>query len=425
MHSAGARRGRVSWFSAARFRLPRPAARFGLPRPTARLRLTLFYSVMFLASGAGLLAITYALMGGSGGLGLTDSRGGPSPSGGPAGPAEVGTLHQAPGLSPQQALVRSGIALAIMATASVVLGWVVAGRVLRPVRTMSAAARRISAGNLHERLAVAGPDDEFTELGDTLDDLLGRLEAAFESQRHFVANASHELRTPVTVERAVLQVALADPDATADTLRSACEQALASGEQQERLIEALFTLASSERGLDRREPFDLAAVTREVLTARRQEADRGGVRIQGQLSPAPALGDPSLAESLVANLVDNALRYNSPGGWVEVLASNGPDGATITVRNSGPRVPAEELARLFRPFQRLERSRTRHAAGHGLGLAIVRAIATAHDAHIDARPRAAGGLDVSVHFAPAAQPAARRNGSAVALPGSGSLEVGS
>jgi signal transduction histidine kinase len=404
MAGPGAKQGRVWWLR--------------LPRPTARLRLTLFYSTMFLASGAGLLVLTYALMGGSGALGFTDSRGGPSPPGGQAGPAQVGSLHQAPGLSPQQALAQAGIALAIMAAASVVLGWIVAGRMLRPVRTMSAAARRISAGNLHERLAVAGPDDEFTELGDTLDDLLGRLEAAFDSQRHFVANASHELRTPVTVERAVLQVALADPDATADTLRSACEQALASGEQQERLIDALFTLASSERGLDRREPFDLAAVTREVLAARRQEADRKGVRIQAQLSPAPALGDPSLAESLVANLVDNALRYNTAGGWAEVQASDGPGGAIITVRNSGPHVPAEELARLFRPFQRLDRSRTRHAAGHGLGLAIVQAIATAHDAHIDASPRAAGGLDVSAHFPPAAQPAAHRNGSAVALPGS-------
>jgi signal transduction histidine kinase len=369
-------------------------------------------------SGAGLLAITYLLMGGGREL-MFGVSGEPSPAGrdGPIGTGhlQVSSLHQGRGLSPQQALLWSGVALAIMAVASVVLGWIMAGRVLRPVRTMSAAARRISAGNLHERLAVAGPDDEFTELGQTFDDLLGRLEAAFESQRHFVANASHELRTPVTVERAILQVALANPGATAETLRSACEQALASGEQQERLIEALLTLASSERGLGRWEAFDLAAVTGEVLTARRQVADRGGVRIQARLTPAPALGDPSLAQSLVANLVDNALRYNSAGGWVQVLTGNGPRGATITVANSGPAVPAEEVARLFRPFQRLQRGRTQHAAGHGLGLAIVQAIANAHGARIDARPIAGGGLGISVFFVGTAHAGARRSGSAEAL----------
>lgn len=381
---------------AARSRLP---AWLRLPRATARLRLTLFYSVMFIASGAGLLAITYTLMGGSSGLRLSNGHGGPAAPGRTGGPAQVSAaLYQAPGLSPQQALVRAGIALAIMAVTSIVLGWIVAGRVLRPVRTMSAAARRISAGNLNERLALTGPDDEFAELGGTLNDLLGRLEAAFESQRNFVANASHEMRTPVTVERAILQVALADPDATADTLRSACEQVLTSGEQQERLIESLLTLASSQRGLDRRESFDLAALTEKVLTARRQAADRNGVRIDARLASAPALGDPGLAECLVANLVDNAVRYNSAGGWVEVLAGDGPRGATITVRNSGPRVPAEEVARLFRPFQRLERGRTRHATGHGLGLAIVSAIATAHGADLKARSRPAGGLDIEVHF---------------------------
>jgi signal transduction histidine kinase len=381
-----------------------------LPRPTARLRLTLLYSSLFVISGAGLLAVTYVLIGG--GRELMFGVPGGAPPGGPAGTGRprVGTLHQADGLSPQQALMWSAVALAIMAVASVLLGWIVAGRVLRPVRTMSAAARRISAGNLHERLAVAGPDDEFTELGQTFDDLLGRLEAAFESQRHFVANASHELRTPVTVERAILQVALANPDATTDTLRSACERALASGEQQERLIEALLTLASSERGLDRWEAFDLAAVTEEVLNARRQVADRCGVRVQARLTPAPALGDPSLARSLVANLVDNALRYNSAGGWAEVLTGSGPRGATITVANSGPPVPAEEVARLFRPFQRLQRGRTRHTAGHGLGLAIVQAIANAHGAHIDARPIAAGGLEISVFFIAMARPGSHSRG---------------
>jgi signal transduction histidine kinase len=388
-----------------------------LPRPTARLRLTLLYSAMFILSGAGLLAITYELMGGGGALGLTDANHPPHDAGMPNARASVhsGFLNRAPGLSPQQALLWAAIALGIMAAASVVLGWIVAGRVLRPVRTMSAAARRISAGNLSERLALSGPDDEFTELGATFDDLLGRLEAAFDSQRHFVANASHELRTPVTVERALLEVALADPHATTDTLRSACEQALASGEQQERLIDSLLTLATSERGLARWERFDLSEVTGNVLRSRRHEADRRGLMLNTLLRPAPALGDPELAESLIANLVDNALRYNSPQGWVEVVTREGSRGATIMVRNTGPLVPAEAVARLFRPFQRLNRDRTRHAGGHGLGLAIVQAIATAHDAHIDASPRAAGGLEVSVRFAPLTRPDAGRNGSAEEL----------
>jgi signal transduction histidine kinase len=394
----------------------RPPAWLGLPRPTARLRLTLFYSGMFLASGAGLLAITYVLLGG--GHALFTASYVPPPGGRAPGPgAQFGTVQQVHSLSLQQALIDSGIALAIMAAASVLLGWVWAGRVLRPVRTISATARRISAGNLHERLALTGPDDEFKELGETLDDLLGRLEAAFESQRHFVANASHELRTPVTVERALLEVALADPGATADTLRSACEQALASGEHQERLIEALLTLATSERGLERWERFDLAAVTGNVLRSRRQEANRRGLGLHAQLSPAPALGDPELAESLVANLVDNALRYNTERGWVEVVTLDGPQGATIAVRNPGPVVPTEAVARLFRPFQRLERNRTRHTAGHGLGLAIVRAIVTAHGGHIDARPRTSGGIDISVSFVPPAHPSACRNESAETLPG--------
>jgi signal transduction histidine kinase len=383
------------------------------PRPTARLRLTLLHSGIFIASGAALLAITYELLGGGPALfsnAYGPARGEQSLGGSP----QTNSLHRGPGLTPQQALLGAGIALAIMAVASVVLGWLWAGRVLRPVRTISATARRISAGNLHERIAVRAPDDEFKELGDTLDGLLGRLEAAFEFQRHFVANASHELRTPVTVERALLEVALADPDATAGTLRLACEQALASGEQQERLIESLLTLASSEQGLARMEWFDLAEVTGNVLRSRGQEAGRRGLELRALSSPAPAVGDRDLTESLVANLVDNALRYNCERGWVEVETYSGPRGATIVVRNSGPVVPAEAVGRLFRPFQRLDRDRTGPAGGHGLGLAIVQAIVKAHGAHLGARPRPGGGLEVEVCFVTPVRRAASRTGVAAA-----------
>jgi signal transduction histidine kinase len=377
-----------------------------MPRPTARLRLTLFYAALFILSGTALLAITYVLISGGHRLELTaSSKGGPPASGQHGIPGfmrvtDAGTNAAHP-LSPQQVLERSAIALAIMAAASVALGWIVAGRVLRPVRTITATARRISAGNLHERIGITGPDDEFKELGGTLDDLLDRLEASFESQRRFVANASHELRTPLTVERTLLQVALADPGITVATLRSACDRVLASGRQAERLVESLLTLATSERGLDRCEPIDLAAMAAGVIESYRQQAADQGLHIRPALAPATATGNPDLVECLVANLMSNALRYNSCGGWVEIATGIRAGSAVVAVSNPGPAVPASEVARLFQPFQRLDGQRT-HRNGHGLGLAIVRAIAAAHGATVQARPRQAGGLDVEVGFTPAA-----------------------
>ena len=242
------------------------------------------------------------------------------------------------------------------------LGWLIAGRLLRPLRLITATAREISATNLHRRLGLGRGQDEFRELGETLDDLFGRLEASFESQRHFVANASHELRTPLTAERTVLQVALADPGAGAGALRSACEEVLALGEQQERLIDALLTLASGEQGIERPEPFDLADVAGKVIAGRRAEAERRGLRLTASLAAAPASGDPSLAGSLVANLVDNALRHNMPGGWISVATSAAAGRATVSVRNTGPVIPPGEVGRLFQPFQRLGAERVRRAA---------------------------------------------------------------
>jgi signal transduction histidine kinase len=297
-----------------------------------------------------------------------------------------------------QLLIMSGIALAIMAVASMGLGWLIAGRALRPLHKITSAAREISASNLHERLALEGPDDELTELGDTFDGLLSRLESSFQSQRQFVANASHELRTPLTVERALLEVALADPDADYQSLRATCERVLASSEEQERLIEALLTLASSERGLERREPLDLGALTSEVLLARQVEIERRGLSVNATIDPAPSLGDPRLIEGLVANLLDNALRHNVAGGHIEV-ATFARDGlGVLSVSNSGPAVPASEVERLFQPFQRLAPDRAGHGDGHGLGLSIVRAIASAHGASLAAHARSDGGLLIEVSF---------------------------
>jgi signal transduction histidine kinase len=282
------------------------------------------------------------------------------------------------------------LAFAVMVVLSLVLGWLVAGRFLRPLRTITATARYISASNLHRRLHLTGRRDEFTELAATLDDLFARLESSFSSQRHFVANASHELRTPLTAQRALLQVALGDSSSTVDSLRETCREVLALGESQARLIDALLTLAIGERGVERREPLDLAVITASVLAGRRTD-----LSVDTALVPAPAVGDPELVEILVANLVDNALRHNVSGGRVEVVT--GP-GGRLAVGNTGPVVPPDELGRLFQPFQRLGTQRVRHGDGYGLGLAIVRAIADAHGARVGASARTGGGLDVEVSF---------------------------
>jgi signal transduction histidine kinase len=304
-----------------------------------------------------------------------------------------------PGRSLLPDLVIVVVTLAIAVAASLGFGWLLAGRLLRPLQAIVAAARDISATNLSRRLRTGNRDDEFSRLGQTLNDLFGRLEASFESQRHFVANAAHELRTPLTAERTVLQVALRDPEATADTLRAAADEVLRLGREQEKLIDALLTLAGSERGIAAPEPFDLAAAAAEATTATTSATP--GITIDTRLDPAPADGDPRLAESLVANLVANALRHNVAGGWAVIETGTAAGRSVVRVANSGPVIPPGELDRLFQPFQRLgdERVRAQHGqGGHGLGLAIVRAIAVAHGAALTAIARPEGGLDITVSF---------------------------
>jgi signal transduction histidine kinase len=288
--------------------------------------------------------------------------------------------------------------VAVMAVLAVGAGWLIAGRVLRPLRVITASARAISASSLHQRLALHRPNDEFTELGDTLDDLFARLEASFEAQRRFVANASHELRTPLAAGRTLLQVALADPRASPEALRSTCQEVLDLGEQQERLINALLTLASSERGIERWESFDLADIAATVILDRQDQAGHRGIRIASALSAAPATGDPHLAHILVTNLIDNALRHNQPSGHVEITTTIADGRASLTVSNTGTLIPPGEADRLFQPFQRLGEQRIHHISGHGLGLAIVRAIAGAHRATLTAHPHPQGGLTITVSF---------------------------
>jgi signal transduction histidine kinase len=295
-------------------------------------------------------------------------------------------------------LAYSAVALAILAVASIAAGWLIADRALRPLRVITSAARAVSASSLDERLSLADGYEEFRELSDTLNGLFARLEAAFESQRHFVANASHELRTPLTAERTVLQVALADPAASTESLRAACRQVLRLGEQQERLVNALLTLATGQSGLRHREPFDLAEVTARVIAGREPDADRRGARVAAALGPAVVTGDPALAESLVANLVDNAIRHNVPDGHVQITTGSPGGHPRLTVSNSGPVVPPDDVDRLLEPFQQAGGERTRHEGGHGLGMAIVAAVAGAHGADLAVRARPEGGLDVTVTF---------------------------
>lgn len=374
---------------------------------TVRMRLTLLYGALFTASGAALLAITFLLVRRKtiftvllpcAGLKPEDCSYSLSGKRSAAINPMREYLHQQHSLL-REFVVQSGIALAIMLVVSLALGWIVAGRVLRPLRTMTTTVRHISARNVHERLALTGPQDELKDLADTVDGLLGRLEAALDAQKRFVANAAHELRTPLTLERALLEETLTDRRPTVEAFRATFERVVTISDQQTRLLESLLTLATSERGLESRVPVDLAALTERVLAA---HTSAGGPRLDPRITPAATAGDPALVERLVANLVDNALRYNVPGGSVEVATGSEDGHATISVSNTGPVVPSEQVDRLLQPFQRLDRS-ARDDGHHGLGLSIAHAIALAHDGSLSALPRQGGGLVVRAAF-PAAHP---------------------
>jgi signal transduction histidine kinase len=379
-----------------------------LPRRTARLRLTGLYSLTFLVCGAAVLALSYLLFRGATHAVIHVSSGGHRTGPGITGSNPAGTIEQATrqlldagdtqiAFDRQVLLIASAIALGIFAVVATVIGWLLAGRVLHPLSTITAAARRISASSLHERLALHGPDDELKELADTLDGLFARLEASFDAQRRFAANASHELRTPLTRERTLLQVTLADPDATIDTWQAVSRELLASNTEQERLIEALLTLASSEAGLDERESTDLAAIAGTVLAAARPAISRLGLQVHADLQPAVIDGDPLLIQQLAGNLIDNAVRYNVPGGDIQVTTTTSDAGAVLSVTSSGPLIEAADVDRLFQPFRRLGQRPARRD-GHGLGLSIVRAIASAHAATVTAQPRPGGGLTIDVIF---------------------------
>lgn len=379
-------------------------------RGTVRLRLTLVYSGLFLLTGAVLIALIYILVA-------------YSPVGAPPDPPPAPDLNGLPGPFPggpqppviddtalrahverqraedlQQLLYGSALALGIMTGVSILLGWLMAGRVLAPLGVMTTTVRRISADSFDQRLAVSGPSDELKELADTFDELLDRLQTAFNAQQRFVANASHELRTPLTLQRALAEVAIADPDADADSLRAALERVLASNEDSERLIDALLTLARSQQRSGHLRELDLAEHVRRALDQRHDQATHAGVRVESTLASAPIHGDPELIDRLITNLLDNAVRHNVDPGWVTVSTATAPGRSTLHIANSGPTLPADAVARLGQPFQRIGTSRQAAPDGHGLGLSIVAAITDTHHGTLTIAPRLGGGLDIVVEF---------------------------
>jgi signal transduction histidine kinase len=361
------------------------------PRPTIRARLTVLYAALVALSTGALLAVSYWL------LGRHFDR----------------TLPEA---LAQDALDEVGLQYAIafagVLLVSAAVGWLIAGRVLAPLKRISGTARRVSEEHLGERIPVGGPQDELRELGETLNSMLDRLALSFDAQRRFVANASHELRSPLTVIRSEAEVALANPEPDLDEMRAMAESVVHASRRTEALLASLLILARSQRGLLRSEPVDLARAVESAAGGVARMAEDEGVRLRTALEPATVDGDAALLERLAANLIENAVRYNRPGGFVEVSTRRGIASAELRVENSGPPVDREAAARLAEPFERLQREAD--ARGAGLGLSIVRAVSEAHGGSLLIEPRAEGGLVVSVRLPSggATAAASRRNGAA-------------
>lgn len=294
----------------------------------------------------------------------------------------------------------SGVVIVITALALMAWSWwLLAGWVLGPLSATAETVRRLGPQNLGQRIGLTSGDDQFRELADAIDDALDRLAAGYESQRRFAANASHELRTPLAVQRLLTEVAMDDPDAGQD-LRRLGAQLLLTSEHSEQLIEGMLTLAESDRGLQGKVPVRLDELADTVTGQHEEQAARHQLTLRRTLTPVTVPGDPVLLERLIANLLSNAVKYNEPDGWIEIGVRPGPDGqgGTLVVRNTGAPVPAEVVPALFEPFRRLGTDRVAGTGGAGLGLAIVRSITTAHQADLQARPRQAGGLEISIEF---------------------------
>jgi signal transduction histidine kinase len=387
------------------------------PRLTVRARLTLLYTGLFALCGAIIVAVSYSLVAqlGQEGRQPTSSdlasflarcrseqlRAHPDQQI----LAKCNGVLQLQGAQHQRDLTLSHllqyslITLAVVIALAALLGWIAAGRALRPVHQITAAARAASEHNLSTRVALRGPRDELRDLAETFDAMLGRLQAAFESQQRFIANASHELRTPLAVMRTTVDVVLGNPDSTPGDLRGMAADVRAAVDHAEHLIGALLILARNERGLSVHEEVDLATVAEDVLDT----AGLGDRRVHPTLEPAVISGDPMLAERLIANLVDNAVRYNAAAGDIWISTRTAAGSSQLTVANTGPVISPADADRIFQPFQRLS-DRTSHD-GFGLGLAIVASIAAIHGGTVAARPRNDGGLSVTVTIPSVGAPA--------------------
>ncbi|GAA0964593.1 ATP-binding protein [Acrocarpospora macrocephala] len=287
------------------------------------------------------------------------------------------------------------LATVLIGLVGLAIGWVLAGRALAPLLTMTETARRLSDSTLHQRISMDGPRDEIKDLADTFDSMLERLDQAFDTQRRFVANASHELKTPLAINRALLQVGFADP-VVPRALRPIRDELLAANSRQEQLIEGLLTLAHSERELTTRQPVDLRDLAHPALLAHHLPRPRSW-------RPAPCAGDAVLLERMIANLVDNAVKYNDERGEVTVRTGSDATTAFITVENTGRQIAPAQIPALFEPFRRLDADRTGSATGAGLGLSIVRAVTRAHSGTVTATPLEKGGLRITVNL-PLARP---------------------
>jgi len=385
--------------------------RGGLPARSVRLRLAALYGGLFLVCGAGLLVITYLLV---------------SHSTGHRPPGRIISGHPLAGLGRgertidigqiaaalryqnsvdlHQLLIESTIALVAMAALSVALGWVVAGRVLEPLRTITARTRRISEQSLHERLALPGPRDELRELADTIDGLLARLEAAFDAQRRFVANASHELRTPLAMMRTRLDVAVAKPDGVPPQT-----QALDAGlrkdlDRAEALLESFLALARTQHGaVTEATLVSLDQLVIDAISTRHAQIAEQQLEVRTTLAGTCVAGSETLLARMVENVIENSVRHNHRQGTVNIACENTGGTARLVVESGGPVLDQQRVARLAQPFQRLGAERTGSSNGHGLGLSIVAAVADAHGGALQLHARPQGGLRVQITL-PAATP---------------------
>ncbi len=423
-----------AWF--ARRRTGPKAAR-GI-RPSIRLRLALLYGGLVLLAGILMLAVTYGLVSSqgtveismnvrSGGI-LKTTPGLPlfpkikigggalqhlvtvgRASGTSSAPAAIRNASQIRGalrtvaqfqqtMDRHALLILGGVALLLVTVLALLAGWLVAGRILRPLQIMTSTARRLSTEAPGGRFALTGPRDEIKDLADTFDAFLDRIDQALAAERRFLANASHELRTPLAVQKTLLEVGLSDRDADAATLREMADRLWQLNQRSRRLIEGLLELAKSEQGISAAEKVEVAAVVREEVEAIGTEAAAGDITVKEELESGEVLGDRVLLGRLAANLMENAVRHNVPGGWVQVRLQAQETTMLLTVTNTGPIVAADAVADLFEPFRRAATDRTGSARGAGLGLAIARAVALAHKGSIEAQARADGGLQVTVRL---------------------------